>query len=129
MSEILIPLAISAGAVPGALSRFYITEWTKAKFGTGFPYGTFVINLTGCLAMGFFFVLSKGITGYPKELDLAIRTGFLGSYTTFSTYGFDTLSLWRSQKKGATAFYWAGSAIFGLGAVLLGATIAKFFVK
>ncbi|VXD24877.1 Protein CrcB homolog (fragment) [Planktothrix serta PCC 8927] len=43
--------------------------------------------------LGFFFTISKGITGYPKELDLLIRTGFLGSYTTFSTYGFDTLSL------------------------------------
>ena len=125
MSDILIPLAISAGAVPGALSRFYITEWTKSKFGTGFPYGTFVINLTGCFAMGFFFVLAKGITGYPKELDLAIRTGFLGSYTTFSTYGFDTLTLWLSQKKSATIFYWAGSPILGLSAVILGATIAK----
>lgn len=128
MSDITIPLAIAAGAVPGALSRFYLTEWTKAKFGTKFPYGTFVINLTGCLAMGFFFTISKEITGYPKELDLAIRTGFLGSYTTFSTYGFDTLTLWRSHQQGATAFYWAGSAALGLGAVILGATIAKSFL-
>jgi CrcB protein len=78
--------------------------------------------------MGFFFTISKGITGYPKELDLAIRTGFLGSYTTFSTYGFDTLSLWRSKRKGVTIFYWAGSAVLGLGAVILGATIAKGFL-
>jgi CrcB protein len=128
MSDITIPLAIASGAVPGALSRFYLTEWSKAKFGTKFPYATFGINLTGCLAMGFFFAISKGITGYPKELDLAIRTGFLGSYTTFSTYGFDTLTLWRSHQMGATAFYWAGSAVLGLGAVILGGTIAKNFI-
>ena len=129
MSDITNVVAIAAGAVPGALSRYHLTEWTKAKFGTKFPYGTFVINLTGCFAMGFFFTISKGITGYPKELDLLIRTGFLGSYTTFSTYGFDTLGLWRSKNTLATAFYWAGSAILGLGAVIIGVTIAKFFVS
>jgi len=129
MSDIGIPLVIATGAVLGALSRFYITEWSKAKFGTKFPYATFGINLTGCLGIGFFFMISKGITGYPTELDLLIRTGFLGSYTTFSTYSFDTLTLWRSKQRGATAFYWAGSAILGLGAVLLGIAIAKLFVK
>ena len=128
MSDITNILAIATGAVPGALSRYQITEWTKAKFGAKFPYGTFIINLTGCLAMGFFFTISKGITGYPKELDLLIRTGFLGSYTTFSTYGFDTLTMWRSNQKIATIFYWAGSAILGLGAVMIGVAIANAVV-
>ncbi|PZV13855.1 MAG: fluoride efflux transporter CrcB [Pseudanabaena sp.] len=129
MSDITNVFAIASGAVPGALSRFYITEWIKAKFGNKFPYATFGINLTGCLAMGFFFAISKGITGYPTELDLLIRTGFLGSFTTFSTYGFETLTLWRNKQATATAFYWAGSAILGIVAVLLGVAIAKFFVK
>ena len=51
MSDITNVLAIAAGAVPGALSRYQITEWTKAKLGPKFPYGTFIINLTGCLVM------------------------------------------------------------------------------
>ena len=129
MSDITNAIAIASGAVIGALSRFYITEWTKAKFGTNFPYATFGINLTGCLAMGFFFTVSKGITSYPTELDLLIRTGFLGSYTTFSTYGFDTLMLWRSKQIGATVLYWSGSAILGLSAVLVGAAIAQPLVQ
>jgi CrcB protein len=129
MSDITNAFAIASGAVPGALSRFYLTEWSKVKYGTKFPYATFGINVTGCLAMGFFFTISKGITGYPTELDLLIRTGFLGSYTTFSTYGFDTLTMWRSNQKIATIFYWAGSAILGVVAVFLGAAIAKLFIK
>ena len=129
MSDITNAFAIASGAVPGALSRFYLTEWSKAKYGTKFPYATFGINVTGCFAMGFFFTISKGITGYPTELDLLIRTGFLGSYTTFSTYGFDTLTMWRSNQKIATIFYWAGSAILGVATVFLGAAIAKLFVK
>jgi CrcB protein len=128
MSDITNVLAIAAGAVSGALSRYHITEWIKAKFGAKFPYGTFVINLTGCLAVGFFFTISQGITAYPKELDLLIRTGFLGSYTTFSTYGFDTLSLWRNKETFLTAFYWAGSAILGLGAVMVGVALANIVV-
>lgn len=128
MSDIHNVAAIATGAVPGALSRYYLAEWSKKKFGTSFPIGTFVLNLTGCLAIGFFFAISKGLTGYPKELDLFIRTGFLGSYTTFSTYGFDTLTLWRSKKEGLMLFYWAGSAIFGVLAVILGSAIAKLVI-
>ncbi|MCY7334429.1 MAG: fluoride efflux transporter CrcB [Pseudanabaena sp. CAN_BIN31] len=116
MSDITNVLAIALGAVTGALSRFYLTEWSKSRFGTKFPYATFGINLSGCLAMGFFFTISEGISGYPTELDLLIRTGFLGSHITFSTYGFDTLTvwrnkiMWRSKQVAATMFYWAGIA-------------------
>ncbi|WP_233153807.1 fluoride efflux transporter FluC [Scytonema sp. HK-05] len=56
-----------------------------AAIGTNFPYGTFIINFTGCLLMGFFFTLFKGIKEFPSEIDLLVRTGFLGAYTTFST--------------------------------------------
>lgn len=128
MSDLSTILVIAAGAVPGALCRYQLTEWTKAKFGTQFPYGTLIINLTGSLAIGFFFTISQGMTSYPKELDLLIRTGFLGSYTTFSTYGFETLMLWRNKQIFSTAFYWAGSAILGLMAVMIGNAIAQFFV-
>ncbi|MFM6188548.1 MAG: fluoride efflux transporter CrcB [Planktothrix sp.] len=128
MSDITNVLAIAAGAIAGALSRYQLTEWAKAKFGTQFPYGTLLINLTGSLAIGFFFTISQGITGYPQELDLLIRTGFLGSYTTFSTYGFETLILWRNKQRFSTAFYWAGSAILGLMAVMMGVAIAQVVV-
>lgn len=126
MKDLIIPLAISIGAVSGALLRCKITEWSKSQFVTNFPLGTFVINLTGCLLMGFFVTIPKEIPGYPQELDLLIRTGFLGSYTTFSTYGYDTLTLWRSKQSLATFCYWLGSAVLGLIAVFLGVAIANF---
>lgn len=129
MSDLTNILAIALGAVGGALSRFYMTEWTKAKFGSKFPIATFGINLSGCLLMGFFFTIFAKISSYPPELDLLIRTGFLGSYTTFSTYGFDTLILWRNRQTIATVFYGAGSIALGLGAVILGGAIASLCVK
>ncbi len=126
---VLFPvLAIAIGAVPGALSRYYLTEFCKRAMGTHFPYGTFIINFTGCLLMGFFFTLFKGIKGFPSEIDLLVRTGFLGSYTTFSTYGYDTLTLWRNGKQVATVFYWAGSAILAVVGIVLGRYLAKLIV-
>jgi fluoride exporter len=77
--------------------------------------------------MGFFFTMFTKIPSYPLELDLLIRTGFLGSYTTFSTYSFETLTLWRNGQLIATGFYGAGSIILGVGAVILGEAIASFF--
>jgi fluoride exporter len=121
-------LAIAIGAIPGALSRYYLTEFCKKAIGTNFPYGTFIINFTGCLLMGFFFTLFKGIKGFPPEIDLLVRTGFLGSYTTFSTYGYDTFTLWRNRKKGATIFYWAGSAVLAVFGIILGRYLAKLIV-
>ena len=121
--------AIALGAVGGALSRFYITEWAKAKFGSKFPIATFGINLSGCLFMGFFFTIFAKIPTYSLELDLFIRTGFLGSFTTFSTYGFDTLILWRNKQMIATVFYGFGSIVSGLGAVILGEAIAGLCVN
>ncbi len=118
-------LAIAIGAVPGALSRYYITGWCLKNFGSGFPYGTFIINITGCFCMGFFITLASGIANFPDEAKLMVATGFLGAYTTFSTYGFDTLTLWRNGKLAKTAFYWTGSGIFGIIGVYLGAILAK----
>lgn len=69
-------IAIALGAIPGALTRYYVTQWCKSAIGKNFPYGTFIINFTGCLLMGFFFTLFKGIPGFPPEIDLMVRTGF-----------------------------------------------------
>ncbi|MBD2208073.1 fluoride efflux transporter CrcB [Calothrix sp. FACHB-1219] len=121
-------LAIALGAIPGAVSRYYLTEFCKRYLGTNFPYGTFIINFTGCLIMGFCFTLFQGIKGFPSEIDLLIRTGFLGAYTTFSTYGYDTLTLWSNRQQGATIFYWAGSAILAVVGIILGNNLAQIIL-
>jgi len=106
-------IAISLGAIAGALSRYYLTVWSAQRFGTSFPYGTFTINLSGALGIGFFntLVVERVITS--PELRLMIAVGFLGSYTTFSTYALDTATLLRTRSQRAALFYWAGSAALG----------------
>jgi CrcB protein len=120
------PLAISLGAIAGALSRYYLTLWFAQRFGTAFPYGTFFINLTGCLIMGFFFTFSlERVAIISPEVRLMVTTGFLGAYTTFSTYGLESNNLLRDRNFPAFSLYWAGSAILGVICVQLGVILAR----
>ncbi|MCU0541692.1 MAG: fluoride efflux transporter CrcB [Oscillatoriaceae cyanobacterium Prado104] len=121
-----LPIAISLGAIAGALSRYYITLWFANRFSTAFPYGTFFINVTGCLAMGFFITLALERVPVPLELRLMVTTGFLGAYTTFSTYGLETSILLRDRSYTLAFLYWSGSAVLGVIAVQLGIILARF---
>ncbi len=119
------PIAVSLGAIPGALSRYYLTVLSAKWFGTAFPYGTFLINLTGALVMGFFVTLTLERMITSPDLRLLVAVGFLGSYTTFSTYALDTSNLWRTGNYGLTLFYWAGSAALGSICLELGSVLAR----
>ena len=120
------PIAISVGAIAGALSRYYLTLWFVQRFGTAFPYSTFFINLTGCLAMGFFITIAlERITTIPPEIRLMVTTGFLGAYTTFSTYGLESVTLLSNLNFPGFIFYWLGSAIGGVISVQLGVMLAR----
>jgi len=120
------PIAISLGAIAGALSRYYLTLWFAQRFGTAFPYGTFFINLTGCFGMGFFLTVAlERVATIPPEVRLMVTTGFLGAYTTFSTYGLESVTLLRNRNFPAASFYWAGTAILGIISVQLGVLLAR----
>lgn len=124
--EVRNPLAVSLGAIAGALSRYYLTLWFAQRFGSNFPYGTFFINLTGCFVMGFFatVALERAATISP-EVRLLVAVGFLGSYTTFSTYGLDSVLLLGNRKFAAAGFYWLFSALLGIICVQLGVMLAR----
>jgi len=118
------PIAISLGAVPGALSRYYITVYFAKWFGTSFPFGTVFANLTGSLVMGGFvtYLLQRMINA--PDLRLLITVGFLGSYTTFSTYALDTVNLWQSNRL-LSIVYGVGSVILGI----VGVQIGSFLIQ
>jgi CrcB protein len=119
------PIAVSLGAIPGALSRYYVTVWSAHWFGTGFPVGTFLINLTGAMIMGFFVTYTLERTITSPDLRLLVATGFLGSYTTFSTYALDTMNLVQSGNYLKSLLYWVGSATLGVMCLVLGGAIAR----
>jgi fluoride exporter len=119
-------IAISLGAIGGALSRYYLSLWFNQLLGNTFPFGTGIINLTGCFGMGFFTTLAPARSIHPN-LRLLTTTGFLGSYTTFSTYQLDTVKLLAQGSWEIDLLYWVGSAGLGLLALSLGMVTAKWF--
>lgn len=122
------PIAVSLGAIAGALSRYYLSLWFAQRFGANFPYGTFFINTTGCLAMGFFFTFAiERIAIISPEVRLLVAVGFLGAYTTFSTYALDTVTLLSHRSLAVAGFYWIGSAILGIISVQLGVIFARLW--
>ncbi|MEL7036228.1 MAG: fluoride efflux transporter CrcB [Cyanobacteria bacterium J06592_8] len=124
------PIAIGLGAIAGAVTRYYLTVWLASRFGTSFPYGTFFVNLTGCFIMGCFTVFSGRIEAISPELILLLGVGFLGSYTTFSTYELDTHRL--LQNNGVSwivFFYWMGSAVLGVIGIQLGLIFGRLLIR
>ncbi len=121
------PVAISLGAISGALIRYYLNLWFVKIFGNNIPYGTLFINLTGCLVMGFFStLLLEKVVNISIELKLLVAVGFLGSYTTFSTYGLEVYLLIQKGYFAAALSYWLGSAVLGVCGIYLGAIAARF---
>ena len=88
-----IYLAIAAGGSLGAVSRYWMSASTYQWLGQGFPYGTLMVNLLGSLVMGFLSVLLVHRFNVSEEIRIGLLAGFLGSFTTFSTFAMDTLQL------------------------------------
>lgn len=117
------PIAISLGAIAGALSRYYLSSAINQWLGTAFPFATFFINVSGAFAMGFFTSLPLKRSVSP-ELRLLVAVGFLGAYTTFSTYILDLEKLLAAHWL-LTSLYWSGSTFLGLLSLELGSYLAR----
>jgi fluoride exporter len=118
-------LLISLGAVLGANLRYFLGGWIAQRWGTQFPYGTLVINLTGSLILGFFMTLLTGRFLIDPRWRLFFAVGFLGAYTTFSTYTFESLNLLLSGNWVLGTLNLLGSALLGGLAALLGVGLAR----
>src|SRR5579859_415069 len=86
-------LVIGIGGFLGATARFLVAGWVAARLGTTFPYGTLLINVTGSFVIGLFLTIVAERVVAPTNLRLFFVTGFLGAYTTFSTFSYESLAL------------------------------------
>jgi CrcB protein len=118
-------LAVGLGAFIGANLRFVVTNWTAEQWGAEFPYGTFVINLSGAFVIGVFLGVLSSRTEVNPLWRLFFATGFLGGYTTFSSYAWEALALAEEGAWARTALYVGGSNILGFLGVWLGSTLAR----
>lgn len=113
-------LWIGLGGALGAVSRVALSTIVQRRLGAGLPGGTLVVNLLGCLLLG----LAAGWMG-PRfkaqpELRLALTAGFLGAFTTYSTFAYETVELWRNGWMMRAAGYVLISLIAGFAGLLLG---------
>lgn len=118
-------LLISAGAMLGANARYWLGDWAARKWGTGFPYGTFLINITGSLILGFFLTLATERFMIDPRWRLFFAVGFLGAYTTFSTYTYESFNLIYREQWLLGMLNAFGSTIAGLLAAGLGMFLGK----
>jgi len=121
--NIRTPIIISLGAIAGVLCRYYLSIFFLQTFPKTFPIDIFFINISGCFLMGLVStILANKYSAYP-ELLLLLITGFLGTYTTFSTYELNTASNIHNLSR--DLLYWLGSPIIGLISLEVGIKVAK----
>lgn len=115
---------VAAGGALGALARYWLTL-LLTRPGVRFPYGILVCNVAGCLAIGVVMWLVIHRPALPPGIRLLVVVGLLGSLTTFSTFGYDTVELVRQGHAGQAMWNVAANVALGLGAVALGLWIAS----
>lgn len=118
-------LAVAAGGAVGALARYGLTAAVHAVVGRGFPWGTLAVNLLGSFAMGLLYVLLLERSAAGPEMRALLLTGFLGAFTTFSTFSVETLNLLEAGSPGRAAANVAVSMVACLAAAWLGMGLAR----
>ncbi len=118
-------LAVGIGAFLGANLRFVVGTWAAERFGVDFPYGTFIVNVSGAFAVGVVLAFMGERLGLSPLWRLFFVTGFLGGYTTFSSYAWEALVLAEGGAWVRAAVYVVGSNAVGFIGVWLGAMLAR----
>ncbi|MET8678289.1 fluoride efflux transporter CrcB [Streptomyces sp. NPDC004647] len=117
-------LLVVAGAAVGAPMRYLIDRAVQVRHESEFPWGTFVVNATGCLVLG-------AVTGAvsagaeSSRLQLLLGTGLCGALTTYSTFSYESLRLAERGRQFLAVANTAGSLLVGLGAAVLGTALAE----
>jgi fluoride exporter len=119
----LILLAFAGAA--GTLCRYGLGGLVQRLAGERFPLGTLSVNLLGCLAFGLVWGLLAERAGFSTQTRIIVLGGFLGAFTTFSTYVFETLTLLQSGQILAAMLNVGLQTVLGLGCVLLGLALAQ----
>ncbi|MBS0262730.1 MAG: fluoride efflux transporter CrcB [Planctomycetes bacterium] len=119
----LIQLAL-AGAC-GTLARYWIGGLVQQKLGSGYPWGTLVINVSGCLLFGFVWTLAEDRLLISPQTRVVVLTGFMGAFTTFSTFAFETSQMLASTEWFRAVGNLGLQNLLGLAAVFLGMALGR----
>lgn|SRR2546425_1012845 len=118
---------IGLAGLIGTLGRYGLSGIIARRFGETFPTGTLVVNVAGCFFAGFLFYLMQERFLVNQTLRMVVMIGFLGGFTTFSSFGLQTFTLVRDGEFWFAAMNMVGSNLLGLLMVWAGYTLAKVF--
>jgi CrcB protein len=119
----LIFMALAGGA--GTLCRYGLSGVAQRLVGERFPAGTLVVNLLGCLLFGLFWGWLEARAGFSPQARLVVLTGFMGAFTTFSTFAFETAGLLQGGQWLAAVLNVSVQAVAGVVLVLVGMAVAQ----
>lgn len=120
-------LIVCAGGAAGSGARYLVTLGSAAAFGTSFPYGTLFVNVSGCFLISLIMHVAAAIA-MPAKIQLLLTTGFLGGLTTFSTFDYETTSLFEEHALRTGILNIGITAVACIVATLLGLLLARFLV-
>ena len=122
-------LIVGLGGFIGANARYLTSEWAYNRWGPGFPWGTLLVNVIGAFVLGLFATLSLSLSWRP-EWRLFIAIGFVGAFTTFSTFEYESIQLiaegGRYREAAINLF---GSVVVGFGAAWAGIVLARLLLR
>jgi CrcB protein len=118
-------LVISAAAIAGANFRYFLSRLAAREFGPVFPAGTLIINVVGSFIVGFFVIWTSERVLLDPRWRLLVVVGFCGSFTTFSSYAFETLSYFEQGQWGLMLTNVLSNNLLCLGAALVGMALAR----
>jgi fluoride exporter len=118
-------LAVALGGVVGAVARYLVYVAAGHLLGTGFPYGTLIVNAVGSFAMGVLVETMALVWSTSTEMRLFLTTGILGAFTTFSTFSLDFAVLYERRAFALCALYTIASFILSVGALFAGLHIVR----
>jgi len=121
-------LIVFLGAGFGGAARQAVNVASMRLIGTGFPYGTLIVNIGGSLMMGLFAEYWALKSGLPQSARLFITTGFMGGFTTFSTFSLDTAYLWERGEGWMALGYAVLSVVLSVGALFTGLATVRMLV-
>ncbi|MFP5341363.1 MAG: fluoride efflux transporter CrcB [Candidatus Limnocylindria bacterium] len=118
-------ILIGVGGFAGAIARHLVDTEITTRTGQAFPFGTLVVNLTGSFVLGLLVALTAERGILPADIRGPVLIGFLGAYTTFSTYMLESWRLVETGAVGLAALNLLGPVALGMGAVVLGLVVGR----
>ncbi len=118
-------VSVAIGGSLGAVTRYGVNQGAVQVFGHGFPWGTIIVNVLGSFLMGVMIAKFSMMDHVSHEMKTMLTTGFLGAFTTFSTFSLDFVTMWERGELAQAALYMMGSVVLSIAALFLALWIMR----